>query len=256
MKNILLSSAIAAAALTPVTAESFSGMFAAGKGSVLIYNKSDLSDLTKDTLDKELKSYGGFGLKGFAGGVELGYSFRFANNFIIGASLGGAYNHHSIKEESDKEAGNDKKKLGLDFVSSGLVAEARLRLGMAYKRFHVYVNPGIELAMSNPELTVKYKGADGKEASHKITFAKDKGPEWKERLSFVMGLNAEYALTQTMFVGGGIGIRYGFSDVKDQKANFSEDTLKVVNEADSKIADIGYKSPFGVEINLIVGASF
>lgn len=256
MKKILLSTVIAAAALSPVAAESFSGIFAGAKGSILFFHKGDLPDLTKEKLNKETKSYGGFGFKGFSGGAELGYSFRFANNFVMGASLGGGYKHHSIKEERDTETGNDKKKLGLDFVASGFAAEARLRLGMVYKRFHIYLNPGIELAMTDPELTVKYNGADNKEATHKITFAKEKGPDWKERMSLVMGLNVEYALTQTIFLGGGIGFRYAFTDVKDQAANFSEETKKIVDDANGVITDIAYKSPYGVEATFVVGASF
>ncbi len=254
MKKILLSSVIAAAALTPVAAESFSGMFTAAKGSIFFFHNGALPDLTKDKLDTATKDYGSFGFNGGAGGVELGYSFRFANNFVMGLSLGGGYKHHTIKEARDTEAGTDKKLLGLDFVTSGLAAEARARFGMVFKRFHIYLNPGVELSMANPELTLNYKGEGDKEASLKITYATDKAPDWKQRLSFVMGLNVEYALTQTMFVGGGIGFRYGFADVKDLKANFSDETNKA--NVDGKLTDIAYKSPYGAEAGIVVGASF
>lgn len=257
MKKILLSTALTAALLSPVAAESFSGMFAGAKGSVLLYNKGGLSDLTKNALDVTTKDYGGFGFNGGYGGVELGYSFRFANNFALGFSLGGGYKHQTIKETRDTTApaaGTDEKKLGLDFITSGFAAEARARLGLVYSRFHVYFNPGVEVGMSNPELTVYYKGAgdNAKDESHKITYATDKGPDWKDRLSFVVGLNVEYAVTQTMFVGGGIGFRYSFADVKDQKDNFSAETKAKANA----VTDIGYKNPMGVDLSVIVGASF
>lgn len=255
MKKILLSSIVAATALTSVAAESFSGMFAGAKGSVLFFHKGALPDLTKNQLDTPPKDYGGFGFNGFSGGAELGYSFRFANNFVMGLSLGGGYKHHTIKEARDTEASEDKKALGLDVVTSGLTAEVRPRLGMVFKRFHIYLNPGVELSMVNPELTAKYKGDGDKEASLKVTYATDKEPDWKQRLSFVMGLNVEYALTQTMFIGGGVGFRYSFADVKDQKANFSDDTNKA-NGVVNVINDITYKSPYGVEAGIIVGASF
>jgi opacity protein-like surface antigen len=253
MKKILLSSVVLSTMLSPIAAESFSGVFVAGKGSVLLMHKGTLPNLTKNTLvADDSKDYGGFGFNGGAGGAELGYSFRFANNFVIGLSLGGGYKHHTIKEAKDTEAGVDKKQLGLDFITSGLVADARLRLGMAFGRFHVYLNPGIELAMSNPELTVTYKGAGDKDETHKITYATDKGPEWKERLSLVVGLNAEYALTQTMFLGGGVGFRYSFADVKNVKDSFSDETKAKA----SVVGDIAYKNPYGVELGVVVGASF
>jgi opacity protein-like surface antigen len=254
MKKILLSTALTAAMLSPVAAESFSGMFAGAKGSILLFNKGGLSDLTKTPLDKDTKDYGGFGFNGGYGGVELGYAFRFANNFAMGFSLGGGYKHSTIKEARDTEVGADKKALGLDFITSGFSTEARLRLGLIFSRFHVYLNPGMELGMSNPELTVYYKGAgdNAKDETHKVTYAPDKGPEWKDRLSFVVGLNVEYAVTQTMFVGGGIGFRYGLADVKDQKGNFSTETTA---KADV-VTDIAYKNPMGVDVGVVIGASF
>jgi opacity protein-like surface antigen len=255
MKKILLSSVIAAAALTPVAAGSFSGMFTAAKGSILIFHKGALPDLTKNQLDTTTKDYSSFGFNGGAGGVEFGYSFRFVNNFVMGLSLGCGYKHHTITEARDTEAGTDKKALGLEFVTSGLTAEARARFGMVYKRFHIYLNPGVELSMANPELTVNYKGDGDKDTSLKITYAADKAPDWKQRLSFVLSLNVEYALTQTMFVGGGVGYRYSFADVKDQKANFSEDTNKS-NETAKIVNDIAYKNPYGVEAGIVVGANF
>lgn len=257
MKKILLSTALTAVLLSPLAAESFSGMFAGAKGSILLFNKGGLSDLTKAALDKDTKDYGGFGFNGGYGGAELGYSFRFANNFAMGFSLGGGYKHNTIKEARDTTepaAGTDKKLLGLDFITSGFSAEARLRLGVIFSRFHVYLNPGMELGMTNPELTVYYKGAgdNAKDENHKITYAVDKGPDWKDRLSFVVGLNVEYAVTQTMFVGGGIGFRYGLADVKDQKGNFSEATTA---KADV-VTDIAYKNPIGVDVGVVIGASF
>jgi opacity protein-like surface antigen len=253
MKKLLLSSVVLTVMLSPVAAESFSGMFVAGKGSVLLFNKATLPDLTKDTLGvDDPKEYGGFGFNGWNAGAELGYSFRFANNFVIGLSVGGGYKHHTLKEARDKETTEGKKKLGLDFITSGLAADARLRLGMAFGRFHIYLNPGLELGMSNPELTVAYKGAGDKDETHKITYATDKGPEWKERLSFVIGLNVEYAVTQTMFLGGGVGYRYSFAEVKSMKDNFSDDT----KAKSSVVGDISYKNPMGLEFGVIVGASF
>lgn len=259
MKKTLLISAFATFLVSPISGESFSGVFSSGKGSVLLFNKGTLPDLSKDALNADVtKDYGGFGLNGGFGGVELGYSFRFANNFVLGASVGGGYKHNVIKEARDTAAtsGNTdgKNYLGLDFVNSGLAAEARLRLGMAFGRFHVYLNPGMELAMTNPELTVHYKGEEDKDSSHKVTYLTDKEPEWKERLSFVVGLNVEYAVSQTVFIGGNVGFRYGFADVKNISANFSE-TSK--SEAVAKVVkDVAYKNPIGVELGVIVGASF
>lgn len=254
MKKILLSTALTAVLLSPIAAESFSGMFAGAKGSILLFNKSALPDLTKNALDVATKDYGGFGFNGGYGGAELGYSFRFANNFAMGFSLGCGYKHQTIKEARDTEAGADKKALGLDFVTSGFAADARVRLGLVYSRFHIYFNPGMELGMTNPELTVSYKGTgdNAKDETHKVTYATDKGPDWKDRLSFVLGLNVEYAVTQTMFVGGGVGFRYSLADVKDQKDNFSAETKA---KADA-VANIAYKNPMGVDIGVVVGASF
>lgn len=254
MKKILLSSAVMTSMLAPIAAESFSGVFVAGKGSVLLMHKGTLSDLTQTPLTdaNPKEGYGGFGFNGGAGGAELGYSFRFANNFVAGVSLGGGYKHHTIKEARDTEAGPDKKQSGLDFITSGLMAEARLRLGMAFGRFHVYLNPGMELAMTNPEITVTYKGSGDKNETHKITYAADKEPDWKQRLSFVVGLNVEYAFTQTMFLGGGVGFRYSFADVKNMKDAFSDET----KAKSSAISDIAYKNPFGLEVGIVVGASF
>lgn len=257
MKKALLSAVAITALLSPVAAESFSGIFVAGKGAVLLLNKATLPDLSKEALNSDAtKEYGGFGFKGGSGSAVLGWSYRFANNFVLGLSVGGGYNHHSIKETRDTAAasGNTDGKnfLGLDFVNSGLMAEARLRLGLVFGRFHVYLNPGIEMGMANPELTVHYKGDGDKEVNHKITYATDKGPEWKERLSFVVGLNTEYAVTQTVFVGGNIGFRYGFADVKNIAANFSDETKAV----SSVVKDIAYKNPIGLEVGVTVGASF
>ncbi|MDP3936138.1 MAG: DUF3575 domain-containing protein, partial [Alphaproteobacteria bacterium] len=115
MKKILLSTALSAALLSPLAAESFSGVFAGAKGSFLLFNKSALSDLAKTPLGKDKKDYGGFGFNGGYGGVELGYSFRFANNFAMGFSLGGGYKHNTIKEArdtTDPAAGTDKKIFG------------------------------------------------------------------------------------------------------------------------------------------------
>lgn len=256
MKKILLSTALTAAMLSPLAAESFSGMFAGAKGSILVFNKGGLSDLTKTSLNKDTKDYGGFGFNGGSGGAELGYSFRFANNFAMGLSIGGGYKHHTIKEARDTEAGADKKALGLDFITSSFIADARVRLGVIFSRFHVYFNPGMELGMADPELTVSYTYKDAgdtlKEGTHKITYATDKGPDWKDRLSFVVGLNVEYAVTQTMFVGGGLGFRYSLADVKEQKDNFSTET-KAKTEA---VTDIAYKNPFGLDVGVVVGASF
>lgn len=259
MKKILLSTALTATLLSPLAAESFSGMFAGAKGSILLFNKGTLPNLAKDKLDGvNPKEYGGFGFNGGYGGAELGYSFRFANNFALGFSLGGGYKHQTIKEARDTTApvaGTDEKKLGLDFITSGFSAEARLRLGLVFSRFHVYLNPGMELGMTNPELTVYYQekveGDKKVDKTHKITYATDKGPDWKDRLSFVVGLNVEYAVTQTMFVGGGIGFRYSLADVKDQKDNFSAETAKV-----DAVTDIAYKNPMGVDVGVVVGASF
>ncbi|QOL19948.1 DUF3575 domain-containing protein [Candidatus Bodocaedibacter vickermanii] len=257
MKKILLSTALTAVLLSPLAAESFSGMFAGAKGSVLFFNKGALSDLTKTALDKDTKDYGGFGFNGGYGGAELGYSFRFANNFAMGLSVGGGYKHHTLKEARDTTEpaeGTAKKNLGLDFITSGFAADARVRLGVIFSRFHVYFNPGMELGMTNPELTVSYKGAgdNAKDETHKVTYATDKGPDWKDRLSFVIGLNVEYAVTQTMFVGGGVGFRYSLADVKDQKDNFSAET-KAKTDA---VTDIAYKNPMGLDVGVVVGASF
>jgi hypothetical protein len=109
----------------------------------------------------------------------------------------------------------------------------------------------MEVGMNNPELTVHYQ-ADGKEATHKVTYATDKEPTWKDRLSFVMGLNVEYAVTQTIYLGGGIGFRYSFAEVKDQKDNFSAET----KAASAAVTDIAYKNPIGMDVGVIVGASF
>ena len=256
MKKILLSTAFAAVLLTPVAAESFSGMFAGAKGAVLIFNRCNLPDLTKETLDVAGKDYGGFAFNGFNAGAELGYSFRFANNFALGLSLGGGYKHHTIKEARDTEEGEGKKVLGLDVMTSGFAAEARVRLGFVFSRFHIYLNPGLEVGMSNPEFTVSYQengeGDTKVNKTHKITYANDKGPDWKDRLSFVIGLNAEYAITQTVYLGAGIGGRYGFGDVKTVKDSF-DDATKAVS---SVITDAAYKNALGIDVNVSIGASF
>lgn len=258
MKKILLSTALTAALLSPLAAESFSGMFSGANGSVLLFNKGGFSDLTKAALAKDTKDYGGFGFNGGYGGIELGYSFRFANNFAMGFSLGGGYKHNTIKEArdiTDPAAGTDKKIFGFDSVTSGFAANARVRLGLVYSRFHIYLNPGMELGMTNPEITVHYQekveGDKTVDKTHKITYATDKDPDWKDRLSFVVGLNVEYAVTQTMFVGGNIGFRYGLADVHDQKDNFSEATAKV-----TEVADFAYKNPISLDLGVVVGASF
>lgn len=256
MKKILLSSALTATLLSPVAAESFSGMFLGAKGSVLLFNKGTLPDLTKQPLDIAGKDYGGFGFNGFNGGAELGYAFRFANNFAMGLSVGGAYKHHTIKEARDTEAGEGKKVLGLDAITSGFAVDVRARLGVVFSRFHVYLNPGIEFGMSNPEFTVSYlehgEGDKTTEKTHKITYAEDKGPDWKDRMSFVIGLNVEYAITQTIFLGGGVGFRCGFAEVKPTKESFSDAT----KEKADVISDLAYKNPIGVDISVLAGASF
>lgn len=252
MKKILLSTAFTAALLAPVAAESFSGMFAGAKGAVLFFNRSTLPDLTKPALDVAGKDYGGFDFNGFNAGAELGYSFRFANNFALGLSLGGGYKHHTIKEARDTEAGDGKKVLGLDVLTSGFAADARVRLGVVFSRFHVYLNPGLEFGMTNPELTVYYKDEGDKEATYKIDYATDKGPDWKDRLSFVIGLNVEYAITQTVYLGGSVGVRYGFGDVKTLKESFSDET----KSKSTVITDAAYTNQLGVDVSVLVGASF
>lgn len=263
MKKILLSSALAVTLLCPVAAESFSGVFLGGKGSLAFLNKGSLPDLSKKPLtSSDPKEYGGFGLNGLIGMAELGYSFRFANNFALGLSGGFGYKHYSVAEAADTDTSKEEaKKVGLTFATSTLSTEARLRLGMVFRRFHVYLNPGLELDMANPELTVNYttEKEDGKkeEKSHKIIYAADKGPDWKERLSFVIGLNGEYALTRTVFAGVGIGFRYSFADVKDMKDNFAEiSNADRKTEVEGVMTDIAYKNPIRIEASLIVGASF
>jgi hypothetical protein len=252
MKKLLLSSALIASnifSLSTTHAESFSGFFLMGKGAAIIYNKASLPDLSQTNFgDGELKEYGGFGINGVSATASLGYSLRFANNFVLGASFGGGYKHASIKEARDTAA---EKQLGVDFVTSTGTLEGRARLGMAFGRFHVFLDPGLEIELSNPEVTVHYNNST-KDESKKIKLATDKGPEWKERVSFVMGLNSEYAITQTVFIGGRIGVTYSFGDVKNQKEAFDTETMKDV----SRITNLAYKSQLGLEIGVYGGATF
>ncbi len=252
MKKILLSTVLAVSALTSIHAESFSGFFAAGKGSFLFLNKAKLQKLSENVLDGDAtKDYGDFGAHGGLGGAELGYSFRFANNFVIGASLGGGYVHSSIKEEINTDEGADRNRIGLDFVNSSIYTEARLRFGMVFRRFHVFLNPGFSLEANNPELTVHSTGDGGKKESVKVQYKDDKEPDWKERLSFAISLNTEYAVTQTVFVGGFVGFRYGFADVKNMADNITDEV-----SANNSIKDVAYKNSYGMEVGVVVGASF
>lgn len=260
MKKILLSTALAALTVSAVSAEAFSGVIAGFRGSVLGFHKGAFSNLTKasvaaDTnvvsLDKESADYGGFGFNGAAGLIDLGYSYRFSNNFVFGVTGSAGYRHHTINEARDTST--DGKKIGMDFVQSSLTFEGRLRLGAAFGRFHIFVNPGVALDYANPELTFRTKAAkDGAEDdSKKVTWATDKEPGLKERVSFVMGLNVEYAMTQTIAVGGSVGCRVSFAEVKLK--DLSEETKKVVTGGEDIL---GYKSPWGIEAGLHVTASF
>lgn len=253
MKKLLLSTVLAASVLSTPHAESFSGFYVAGKGAFLFLNKASLPDLSKNDLNSDAtKDYGDFGAHGASGGAELGYSFRFANNFVIGASLGGGYTHSSIKEAINTEAGEDRNRIGLDFINSSLYTEARLRLGMVFRRFHVFLNPGLSLNYKNPELTFySLKDDGGKADPVKLTYKTDKEPDWKERLGFVVSLNVEYAVTQTVFVGGNIGFRYEFADVKNMADALTDDV-----KTNGHIKDIAYKNPYGMEIGISAGASF
>lgn len=257
MKKTLLATALlscAAFSTTTSQAESFSGFFLMGKGNAIIYNKGSLPDLSQTSFgDGDLKEYGGFGIKGASGSACVGYSMRFANNFVLGASVGAGYEHSSIKEAIDTEA---SKQLGVDFVTSTATAELRARIGMASGRFHIFLDPGMKINFSNPEVTVHYKEGS-KDQSKKIAFATDKGPNWQDRLAFSMGLNAEYALTQSVFLGGRIGITRSFADVKDQKENFDTDAMKDSSgNPISAVSNLAYKHMLGLEIGLYGGATF
>lgn len=251
MKKILLSTALAASTLVSTHAESFSGFFVAGKGAFLFFSKATLPNLSKNDLTADTKDYGGFGAYGGSLGAELGYSFRFSNNFVAGVSLGGGYLHQAIKEAMNTETGEDQRRIGLDFINSSLYTEARLRLGMVFRRFHVFLNPGLSYNFKNPELTVNYAEDGGVKQSKKIDYKSDKEPEWKERLGFVVNLNVEYALTQTVFVGGSLGFRYDFTDVKNMS-----DAVSDAIRATGRVQDVVYSHPYGIEVGVSVGASF
>jgi hypothetical protein len=267
MKKVLLSTAALAAMISVSSAESFNGFFLGSKGGVSLWNASG------KTLGAKAKADGayifdvegidatGFGFNGFSALVNAGYSFRMQGGFVIGAEVGAGYLSNGLTvDRVDKKATDIKKDdlvLGSKFDISGFGLEARVRIGYAFNRMHIFLDPGLATVFGAPKFELKTPNAADVTKTDVIS-AEAADASFIAKSAFVVGLNAHYAVTQNVFFGGGVGIRMSFANFEnlngEDQAKMDKMASTVGTTAD-KAKDF-VSGPLSLEANLAVGMSF
>jgi hypothetical protein len=256
MKKVLLSTAAAAGLLSVASAEIGSGFFVGLKGGMNIFNLGGKASGAKASSDKSTDAanadidLAGFGLKGWNVGVEGGYSYRTQGGFTIGASLFAGYNNNVVSglASLDGKKLDDVKKddvLSTNSIDlSGFDAQLRVRIGYAFSKFHIFINPGFATTFATP------KSADVSIDTSKETFAKKDGTStdlsdatFMSKSAFISALNFNHAITPTMYYGISVGGRMNFAK--------GENLYKTPTDAQKK-----FEAPIGLEIGLTFGANF
>lgn len=272
MKKVLLSTAAAAGLLSVASAEIGSGFFVGLKGGMNIFNIGGKGVGVKASEDKSANpandfalDLGGFGVKGWNVGVETGYSYRTQGGFTIGGALFAGYNNNvfgTVADLDGKTTADIKKDdvLGSSvFDLSGFDAQLRVRIGYAFSKFHIFLDPGFATTFSNPKSGIASIGVNGdKLKKTDATFAEIKDTTFMSKSAFVAALNFNHGITPSMYYGVSVGVRMNFADAKglNNGKDVTAADLPAGAPATSLEASKGITAPMGLEVGLTFGANF